>query len=867
MNIPKPFNGTVMPIEKIPNAITWKGDHYKDNFSTIGASDLILLPKYDAEILLTPDSSLKWGVEEDNEIRNAKIAYSVVYLGNYELDHKENAGSHLAVDIRIPKGTPIQAIANGIIVQISEKSSGFGHYVVIEHPNVPDYPNAGRKTTLYSSYCHLGAIKVKKGQAVNKGDEIALSGNTGTSTTPHLHFQIDRKDAPWHPYWPFTWSEAQNAGMSFFDAVNSGLNQTKAKENTINPMLWVQSHLNDNLTASAGASDQTEDDTDNNSEEVLPEFSVFEITASKTKVYTGDQIKIKIVALDQNEDVLTDYTPSTQFKISADSGSSRYPRRLIFENGETSINFSEMKEKTVILTVKDNDIQESIELKFSNPPIIEPDDFEIMVSKLNVEQGEKVGIVIEALKDKEKILTYTPSNDFLFTINSESIPIQFSQGVADLVYIADKLGEIIIEVSDYQTSKSIILNVGEFNSEDTNTGSTSVDNDINDTTIVSETKPEELDYLLEISGESVSLAGSPLILIVKVYDDEKNIIKDFNLQNTIPVTTSGSGVLYPKILDKDDFVNGIATVNYLASIEENTEIFVGDASYEVSFIEQINEVSAFEIEHDGKFIPNTPELITIKSVDKNGKYAPNYNSLGKVKFTLIDGAGIFSPKELSINDFENGIAEVVFIASSDGDVKIKAQNGAIVGISRYIRADRDGVFQDVDADHEFAEAITYLKENDIISGYDDGTFKPDQTVSRVEALKMILRGLDIEIDESVDLSFPDTENGAWYVPYISTGLREEIVGGYPDGTFKPANSVIRAEYLKILLETSQVEINDNVENKPYYDVDKTEWYAKYAMFSKKNHLFVVKNNQLKPTESVTRGEVADTIYKMILLTE
>lgn len=164
-----------MPIEKVPNSLTWSGDHYKDNFASISAKDLVPMPKYNSDELLIPDSKLKWGNTEHNLIRNAQILYSVVYLGNYELDHQENVGSHLAVDIRVPKGTPIQSVANGKVVLVSEKTSGFGHYIVIEHPNVPDYPDNGKTTTLYSSYNHLSEIQVREGAIVKKGQIIALS--------------------------------------------------------------------------------------------------------------------------------------------------------------------------------------------------------------------------------------------------------------------------------------------------------------------------------------------------------------------------------------------------------------------------------------------------------------------------------------------------------------------------------------------------------------------------------------------------------------------------------------------------------------------------------------------------------------------
>lgn len=800
----------------------------------------------------------------------------MVYLGNYELDHQENAGSHLAVDIRVPQGTPIHAVANGIVSTVVEKNSGFGYYIVLEHPNVPDYPNTTKKTTLYSTYNHLGKINVKTGQVVKKGDVIALSGNTGTSTTPHLHFQIDRKDAPWHPYWPFSSQEASQAGLSFFDAINEGLNQNKAKDYTVNPMLWVQAHLNENLSANAGTSDQN-NTTNSEDETKEPTLTKFKITATTKETYINESINLTITALDQNGNALEEYEPGDTFAIKSDSGSSRYPRTLSFKNGKTELNFTDIKAKEVVLSIIDQDIIETITLNFKEPPVIEPDSFNILVSRLSIEQGDKIGIIVEALKNEAKIETYTPSSEFSFKINNNEIPLKFKNGVGDLTFIADKVGETLIQVSDFNATKNITLNIVEKVIEtETDIATEEITEEIKNTTeeeITEDTiennnaegiETEET-YYLKISGEDLSLTGSPLTIIVKVYDQDDSLVKDFNPNETIPVTTSGKGILQPDNLTGADFISGVATINYLADQEEKATITVGDISFDVTFIEEIKAVAGFEIIHDTTFIPETPELITIQAIDEDGNLSPNYNSLGTVKFKLVDGAGSFTPETLTASDFKNGVAKVIFISSSDGDVKIKAQNGAIVGISRYLRADTKGIFLDVDNKHEFAEAIAYLKNNQIIAGYEDGTFKPDQTVSRVEALKMILAGMGIELTGNANIDFPDTESPSWYAEYIATALEKEIMKGYPDGTFKPGDTVIRAEYLKILLEAAGVELEKDLTVNPYYDVKRTEWYAAYAMFAKKNNLFEVTDNKLKPTQNVTRGEVADTIYKIILL--
>ena len=78
---------------------------------------------------------------------------------------------------------------------------------------------------------------------MRRGKEIGPSGKTGFATGPHLHFQIDKDTAPWHPYWPFSWTEAKSAGMNTTQAINAGLHQERGYEYTVHPMLFVQGNL------------------------------------------------------------------------------------------------------------------------------------------------------------------------------------------------------------------------------------------------------------------------------------------------------------------------------------------------------------------------------------------------------------------------------------------------------------------------------------------------------------------------------------------------------------------------------------------------------------------------------------------------
>lgn len=87
--------------------------------------------------------------------------------------------SHQGVDYTIPEGSRVFATADGRVKDVVRRRSSSGLTVTIDHGN-------GYET----EYRHLSKINVRKGQNVRRGDIIALSGNTGLSLAPHLHYEI-----------------------------------------------------------------------------------------------------------------------------------------------------------------------------------------------------------------------------------------------------------------------------------------------------------------------------------------------------------------------------------------------------------------------------------------------------------------------------------------------------------------------------------------------------------------------------------------------------------------------------------------------------------------------------------------------------
>ncbi len=672
------FDGTVSPIQYVPNWV-YLSDQ---SISYSECDDLIEIPEYDTDILTASYDGYSWGSDTYNEIVNAQITYSVVYAGNYEYDHIEGAGSHPAVDIKTLEGTPVYAIANGVVEESSYSSSGFGNHIVIGHYDVPSPSNEDYTVDLFSSYSHLSDILVSEGDVVEKGQMIGRVGDTGTATTNHLHFQLDNADAPWHPYWPFTYAEYSALGYDFWDAVNAGLGIENLEAYTENPMGYVNKYMD----------------------------------------YDADYAEIA-----EEED----------------------------------------EEESEAVTTED-------------------------------------------------IITYTYESTTTTEDESEDEPVE----EATVVVESDPTGD----TRDFAE--------------------------------------------IDVDNDGYVLLNNNLSVYIYLLDEDGDRVSNPEFAGSIDLVLSDDSVgdLSVDHIEADDFSNGYYQFVFSPDVEGETELSFEFEDYEtstsISVIDQLKAASGFEIEHDGSFVIGIPETITIKAVDVDGNFTPSYNVNGDVELILTSGYGYFEPSELYKGDFEYGVATVEFTATSSDDAIIKARNGGIVGFSSMIRG---VLFDDVDDDDVYYTAIKYLRDTDVISGYPDGTFRTDQTVSRVEALKMIFEALDTELSDGSKLTFSDVEDNQWYTDYVATAKSLEIVDGYPDGTFRPADPVNKVELIKILLNAADISVDPVVIGDPYEDVDNLAWFAAYANHAKETNLTPVDGDTFDPGHDMTRGEVAETIYRLLAM--
>lgn len=173
-------------------------------------------------------------------------------------------------------------------------------------------------------------------------------------------------------------------------------------------------------------------------------------------------------------------------------------------------------------------------------------------------------------------------------------------------------------------------------------------------------------------------------------------------------------------------------------------------------------------------------------------------------------------------------------------------------------------FTDVPESHINFEAVEYLRQNNVIRGYQDGTFKPESRINRAEFLQLITNPFLLNtarLNECVreeilgknltTVFYSDVATDDWFAPAVCLASIQKIINGYPDGTFRPSREVSFVEAAKMIANVFSFSLAEEPEG---------AWYMPYVeQLSKKSAIPTTINAF---SEMITRGEMAEMIYRL-----
>ncbi len=118
-------------------------------------------------------------------------------------------------------------------------------------------------------------------------------------------------------------------------------------------------------------------------------------------------------------------------------------------------------------------------------------------------------------------------------------------------------------------------------------------------------------------------------------------------------------------------------------------------------------------------------------------------------------------------------------------------------------AEPDRSFSDITATDPDLAYIKYLAGQDIIKGYPDGKFQPQTGLTRAQAAVVMVKASKINLDQNAPSPFKDLKKDHWARAYVAAAVKTGYISGYPDGTFKPDQPLSRAQGISLLLKLSK----------------------------------------------------------------
>ncbi|WOV88062.1 S-layer homology domain-containing protein [Sporosarcina oncorhynchi] len=169
-------------------------------------------------------------------------------------------------------------------------------------------------------------------------------------------------------------------------------------------------------------------------------------------------------------------------------------------------------------------------------------------------------------------------------------------------------------------------------------------------------------------------------------------------------------------------------------------------------------------------------------------------------------------------------------------------------------------FTDVKEAHDYYTDVYTLVEREVISGYADQTYRPNTELTRGQAAKILAMALKLETFPVTKSSFTDVSVKNQYLPYIEALAQEGIINGYDDGTFKPQNPLTRAQMAKVLVKGFNLVSEDG--SLPFTDITtKSGYYGDIQTLYTSGITKGSTPTTFSPNDTVKRGQMASFVMR------
>ena len=264
------------------------------------------------------------------------------------------------------------------------------------------------------------------------------------------------------------------------------------------------------------------------------------------------------------------------------------------------------------------------------------------------------------------------------------------------------------------------------------------------------------------------------------------------------------------------------------------------------------DIESFKLgNYTGSIDGNRNITVTVPyGTDVTGMIATFTTSVGATIQVGSENSGVALISDVTSVNYTNPVK--LYVTSESGNVTRMYTVTVEEGVS----------FSDVTAGAWYYENVMGAAENGYVSGYPDGTFKPMQSVTRAEFASMIAKAMGYDSDPDAGSAYPDVADDHWAKAAINFCAQNDIINGYDDGTFQPNKAITRQEAAAILNKAFELSVKYGVSTDLFPDNSSiAAWASDHVYAAKASGLMkgYEEDGTFRPNNQITRAEAASIL--------